>query len=150
MELQRTPQPTSANQKRVTNRRNQKPLLQNKPRAHQSEHHGGPRHDNNKATCTTYLTPHGVFERIAELQSCVSPTNAMIDDEPAKNTTFWSKKPKHTTFGHPSAPGNSSSTPSRAFNSLHHRRLTQSHTTRHFHRAGHVSLHPSRFTCFWN
>ena len=31
VELERTPQPTSANQKRATNRRNHKPLLQNNP-----------------------------------------------------------------------------------------------------------------------
>ena len=39
LELQRTPQPTSAKQKRATNRRNQKPLLQNDQERTNSEHH---------------------------------------------------------------------------------------------------------------
>ena len=65
-----------------------------------------------QATC---LTPHGVYGRSADLQSCVSAKNAMIDDEPAKkkNTTYHilvEKKPKHTTSVHPGAPSNSNST----------------------------------------
>ena len=31
------------------------------------------------------MTPHGVFVRVADLQSCRVATNAMIDDEPTKN-----------------------------------------------------------------
>ena len=38
VELQRTPQPTSANQKRATNRRNRETFAE-QPRAHQSGHH---------------------------------------------------------------------------------------------------------------
>ena len=41
-----------------------------------------PRTDTNNVT--TYLTPHGVFVRIAGLESCVAATNAMIHDELAK------------------------------------------------------------------
>ena len=51
-------------------------------------------------------------------KSCVSATNAMIDDELAKKTTFGSKKTKTKDFWGTLAPRwNSNSTPSRAFNS---------------------------------
>ena len=86
-----------------------KRTLTEQPRARQLEHHlhhGGSRNDKKNAACTrhaAFLTPHDVFARSADLQSCRVATDAMIDDEPAKNrnkpqrATFRLKKTKHTT-----------------------------------------------------
>ena len=124
VELQRTLQPMSANQKRATNRRNQKPLLQkNEERTNRNTA------DTMEGPETTTIAPRArdkqhiwrrtVFVRIADLQSCWAATNAKITDELAKKQQnhniplFLSKNPQHTTSEHPCAAGNSKSTPLR-------------------------------------